>query len=219
MSNPTVYQDFQPRSQPGFLQGPIAQSWGAGCGYAKDIYVEMVIGGLECRFPSICPEDALAYHGTERGLPRYASDTLDSYRARVVDAWGLWSAAGTEVGILQALAYAGVITAQIYEPAEWPITGFTDWWNFWVLIDARGGSWGAIWHVGDGTLIGSGVVVGFTSPPIAVADILAVINTWKPAHTVLQGLVVLLSGWLVGQRGVTVGAPGLTVGAESVEMI
>jgi hypothetical protein len=192
-----VYQDFQPDCQPGFLQGGKSRAWGAGVGYQKDVLVEVGIQGIQQASVS-----ALAYHGAERGLPRYDGDTDASYADRLKQAWVLWEYAGTAEGIRRQLEFAGFNHVQIYETWSWgSLFPSSEWWHFWVLIDDtidhifgdisfRWGTTGFQW--GDGTHW------GFTKVPPNLGWVRKIVNTWKPAHTICESIIVQLQGWRYG---------------------
>lgn len=219
MSSPVVYVNFQPDSQPGFLQGDKARGWGGANGYMKDIFVEIGVVGVRSRFINVCPNDALAYHGSERGLVRYVGDTDDGYAQRLNNAWNLWVNAGTAWGMIQQFGFAGFPSVYIRENWDWPgmppgISPIThlpyapgeEWWRFWVVIDDSVlhlfGSVSFYWDDGV-TTWDDGSLWDFTIAPPNISKIHQIINTWKPAHTICAGVLVILEGWVWDGLGIT----------------
>jgi hypothetical protein len=216
MTAKNLYLDLQPQSYPGFLQGPVAQNFGRGQGYTKDIFVEVGIEGANCRFINVCPADALNYHGSERGLPKYVGDSSDTYRARLLSAWDLWIYAGTAYGLIANLNFAGFNYVEVHENWDWGVDK-TQWWKFWVIInDTIDHIFGDVsFYIGDGTLIGDGHLIGFTKNPPNEAAIRTIIHKWKPAYTMCEHVYIILDGWIIGQAGVTLG-DGHLIGASTV---
>jgi hypothetical protein len=218
MSSQVVYEDYQPNSQPGFLQGIVARNWGSAVGYTKDIFIETSEAGIKSRFLNVCPDDALGYHGSERGLPRYIGDTPTDHRNRLLGAWDLWTYAGTEYGILLNLGFAGFNHVEIHENADWG-SNPSEWWKFWVVLnDTIDHQFGAVsFYLGDGTHINDGHLIGFTTNPPNESAIKKIIHDWKPANTLCAEIILILSGWVIGQNGISIG-DGHTIGGEAVSL-
>lgn len=53
---------------------------------AGDLIIQEAVEAGRLRFPSDCPEDALPFHGRDRGLRRGPHESADSFRARLL-AW------------------------------------------------------------------------------------------------------------------------------------
>jgi hypothetical protein len=187
-------------------------------GYFKDWYVEVNIVGVRSRFLGVCPADALAYHGDERSLDRYVGDTDDIYRTRLVDAWQLWTFAGTAYGIIKQLNSAGFNHIYIEEGATFG-PDHSQWWKFWVIIDDTFDHvFGSVaWFMGDGYLMGGGKNLGFTNNPPNESSIRPIINKWKPATTILAQVIVILDGWVMGDPLVLMG-DGHLLGGTAVNI-
>jgi hypothetical protein len=90
------------------------------------------------------PDDALTLLGAECGLPQYFSETAANYRARLSDKWNLWTNAGNETSIRDALYLAVPAQSTIHTiiPAgghpEWSIPRYPSsaehWSQFLVVI-------------------------------------------------------------------------------------
>ena len=203
MSNENYqYLQFQPDSQPGFLQGRYSRAFGGACGYAKDIYIEVAEDGIQARFLNVCNDDTLGYHGSERSLPWYGGIDPDNYRAWLLNAWSTWTEAGTAQGIIDNLVFAGFGAAHqivIFENNELGLDPDL-WWRFWVNIDATANPWGDPWLIGDVVSIGdTGLIIGYTDAPLNADYLVSIINAWKPAHTICVELNIFNSGWFIGQ--------------------
>ena len=216
------YFKFQPDGQPGFLQGYYSRAFGGGVGYFKDWYVEVALVGVRSRFCLQCPPDALAYHGDERGLFRYTGDSDDDYRARINNAWYLWTFGGTAWGIVNQLNSAGFPNVIIYENWQWlgfppsisPITHApyavgAEWWRFHVqIVDTTDLFGGVSWKWGEllSRSWGDGKLWGFTHVPDNWSQVLPLIKKWKPAHTILASLDIVLDGWAYAESELTWGS-------------
>ena len=204
MSSPIIFQQFRPASLPGFAQGPNYQNFEGALGYTNDIYVEYVIAGLEARFLNTCNDVDLYHHGNERGLPMYAVDTFDSYRARLQNAFVQWQEwGGTAKGIADELNAAGFMTVRIFENSWWG-TDPNLWAQFWVVIDDRSAhTFGIPLFLGDLTLggtpgvdgCGSGALLGFDLLGFSGSDqpafqdvpmIDRIVKTWQPGYDLMR---------------------------------
>ena len=227
------YYRSQPDGQPGFLQGEKSRAFGSGVGYFKDWYIETLLVGVRSRFCLQCPPDALPYHGDERGLFRYVGDSDDDYRARINDAWYLWTFGGTSWGVVNQLNSAGFPSVAIYENWQWlgfppsisPITHLPyaigdEWWRFHVqIMDTINPFGGLSFRWGDSSRTwGDGKLWGFTHVPPNWSQVIPIIKKWKPAHTILASLDILLDGWAYGEGGIVWGG-GQLWGGTSIRIV
>lgn len=154
--------------------------------------------------------DSLAYLGTERGMPRYPSETDVQYGERLRTARTRYRRAGAEDSItseLEGLGWGGVT---IVEYRDWPAAASPanahsspspvldangDPWEsrFWVYAETYGGAvisaadaWGtAVWGTDPwGTEVGAE----------EIAAAIRAIRKWKPARALAVALVLLLDG-------------------------
>lgn len=153
------------------------------------------------------PPDAVALAGAELSIERYATDTDETYHARVLRAWEDWEFAGAESAIIAQLAVAGFPGAQI---VRW--SGGGSWSEFLVFfpegthsVISEGPQIGSF-TVGDGTVIGP---EGIT--PAQLATIRRIVKAWRPARWVCAEIVWELSGWTIG-TGHTIGEADLVIG-------
>lgn len=147
-----------------------------------------------------CPDDAVPFHGTQRRIePLNASETIDAWRARLVDAWDHWDCGTTAA--LEALLglYAGC-TATLYDQANhaWFDKNFDagygddngDNWSRASLV-LTGHSW-VREAIGPGLEVGPETVVGLSMTGTELRRIRRVWREKRPAHVIGADLVVVL---------------------------
>lgn len=101
------YATWMQRNAPTWLQDQYGQAWMAGIGASLDDYAQQYVAGTLASFPDYAPADALGVIGDELGLDQGPTETNASYAARLAAAWTYWKLAGTPVGILTAIYFAG----------------------------------------------------------------------------------------------------------------
>jgi hypothetical protein len=199
------YLQSQPDSAAGFLQGKMSRFWNAALGYQKDAIVEIAAQGIECRFISTCPPDALPFHSIERGLPRYVGDTEAGFRSRLIHAHDIWETGDTPNGIIAELNRAGFANVTVddnndrpyeapgHHPDGTPYAPGEEYWRFWVTIDDRipelfGGvnTWGEF-NWGEFNW-------GFARVPPNWQAVFKIIKKHKDADSICAGIDLLLSG-------------------------
>jgi Phage tail protein (Tail_P2_I) len=212
------YDIYQSALHPPWLAGQVGEGWASALGILKDAWVENAVLAVRQRNVKVCSPDALAYHGSDRALERLPGENVVAYRARLSNAWTLWTYAGTKTGILAAVQGLGLAGAVVKENSDWaiaPSPGFSsgdEWWRFWVVVYPPH-AWSAPWTVGDGTLVGA-KAIGLQGDLVALSALQRSVAKWKAAHTVLTNIIIVLSGALVG-GGWNVGA-GTTIGGTAI---
>lgn len=164
---------------PTWLLNEKGRLWMQSHGDGLDAVAEMIKAAVLAKFILKAPEDALAYIGIERGMPKYASETTAEYRGRLIGAWEYWHWGGTKKGVQDVLALLGytVEIQELYviEPLRWsefaitvaPIEGMRK--KRW----ADDGTWG------DGGLWGQGF-----APTLDELEALeSLVAGMKAAHT------------------------------------
>lgn len=158
-----------------------------------------------CRLPSYAPtEDAMKYLGDERQLGRGPTEPEASYRQRLVNAWTAWLSAGTPLGVLSALYFAGYTSVAIAQRGWWYTTTagttlngtaltqpsyqiagvpLTYWSGFDIYFTAYPSWWG-------------GVVPAQTSPEGQFIQRVCLL--WKPAFALLGRIIFTTGGWFLG---------------------
>lgn len=109
------YETWLQKNAPSYLQDAYGQAWMGGIGAALDDYVQQYIQGILAAFPDYAPSDALGVIGDEMGIDRGPTETDVSYAARLRAAWIYWQLAGTPLGLLVALYFAGYTGAYVVQ--------------------------------------------------------------------------------------------------------
>lgn len=164
---------------PTWLLNERGRLWMQSHGDALDAVAEMVKAAVLAKFILKAPEDALTYIGVERGMPKYASETTEEYRFRLVGAWEYWQWGGTKKGVQDVLVLLGY-TVEIQElylidPLRWSEFAIT----VAPIAGLRKKRWGddGIW--GDGGLWGE----GFAPIPDELEALESLAAGMKAAHT------------------------------------
>lgn len=127
-------------------------------GTPLDAIAEAANQATKARFPSLAPDDALAYHGRDRGIVRGTAEAAESYRARLLLWIEAWRGAGigrgmldqlagfilpkvatiriwTQVGVVYTRAKDGTFTIERATGGGWNWDGQTSLWaRFWVIF-------------------------------------------------------------------------------------
>jgi hypothetical protein len=127
------------------------------------------------------PDDVLALAGAEFRLPRYASETSDAYRARILDAWSRYDNAGTPARINAEIAAAGLsgtVTFQPDHPGPPPELAVPYWSQFWITITTADvtdagiaemraivAKWKSVYWIFRGFIL-----TGFTAPTVSIGE-------------------------------------------------
>ena len=189
----TLYTDYQANAAPVWLQRPTGRAWNEAHGLVKDVVVDAARVATKAGWPLATPADGLPFIGSERSLPRVPSDTDDTYRATLNDAFDLWEYGGTEAGVIAALV------------RRWPACApniLTYWDNpsYFGSIDSQWAQWRlrvtmSTW--GDPATWGSGVIWGdpsltwgIAAPVGEVAELRDIIRTWNAGYAACVQCIV-----------------------------
>jgi hypothetical protein len=124
-------------SPPWALGENSAPYYGTTLGLSGDLGFELMwraVAGAWLDDP-LSPDDVLPLAGAEVRLPRYANETSDAYRARILNAWTLYEFAGTAARINEQIAAAslnGTVTFQPTHPGPPPALLVPYWSQFWI---------------------------------------------------------------------------------------
>jgi hypothetical protein len=108
-----TYEQYLQAKAPPWLQDKYGLAWMGGIGATVDDYVADYVSGTLAAFPGLGPADALGILGDELGLDRGPFETDQQYAARLAGAWIAWPYAGTPLGVLVALYWAGFGTGMV----------------------------------------------------------------------------------------------------------
>lgn len=187
------------------LKTPTATRYVQVLGGAFDGIRDGLVQSVRARFVTRTPVDGLAFIAAERLIERAEAQGWEDWRAALVDAWNLWTLAGTNAGILAALQRALPGDWRIYESFDWPGSA-PGWATFWIVFEpphelAADSPWGAPGDWGDGGVWGS------IASQDQVARVLRAVRLWKPAHTKCAAVIVIHGGDVWGNDGAW-GDPG-----------
>jgi len=186
-------------------------------GLPLDMIAEAAKQATSARFPLFCPEDALPYHGRDRGIRRGPLEGAASYRGRLLLWLEAWRGAGvgramldqiagyltpqtcririwTQVGTIYTRAADGTFTITRATPGLWNWDGLTALWaRFWIIIDSVGGvPWSRDGTWGDGEVWGESGrgTWGSTATVEQVQTIRSIVEDWKPAGSVCKNIII-----------------------------
>jgi hypothetical protein len=112
----TNYRAYQLQNLPTWLRDPAGvDGYHQALGDGKDAQVERLKLSVVARMPLRAPTDALELLGDERGIPRGQGEADPAYSLRLWGAWNTWPYAGTALGVLNTLRYAGLTAALVQQ--------------------------------------------------------------------------------------------------------
>ncbi len=188
-------------------------------GLTLDTAQATLLHALKQTRPTTALEDALTYLGADRGIRRYPTEPLASYRERLRRWRQIHSHAGSHYGQMlnlqpfflpgavpririvhqmgdgscatwHTMSSAGVYSVHKATPSNWPWDFATfQWSRHWAIIDVSDIGDVAAQY-GDGTTYGDGTVWGGHLSAAQIADIVSILNDSKGAHTVLWGVIL-----------------------------
>lgn len=186
-------------------------------GLPLDMIAQAAREALTARFPDYCPDDALPYHGRDRGVRRGPNEPAESFRLRLRQWRKSWKDAAvgsallddiagyltpqtarmriwTQVGIVYTREADGTFTVEHVTPALWNWDGHASLWaRFWVVIYSVGGvPWSRDGTWGDGEVWGGDPAGtwGSTATLDQVHGIRAIVDDLKPAQSVCKSIIV-----------------------------
>lgn len=93
----------------------------------------------------------------------------------------------------------GVVTKTLVSPGNWTWDAFTTtrWYRGWVIIDSTSAPWTAdLWSSTDSSTWGDGGTWGSSASLAEVAQILSVVDKWRPANVSVPSVIVTFSSTL-----------------------
>jgi hypothetical protein len=189
MTDATNYREHQVVTLPPWLQDNTAQSFVYVLALVKDAFVEAAKAAVKQRFATTCRDDALSAVGEMYQLERGFIGDSTTYRTLLRNAWDIWSRAGTEQSVLDALEGQALTNVEILENGDWNVDGHPEkWWRMWVIVRPT-----FLMSEGDD------VAPAGTATPGAEQwrGLLSAVKKWKPAHE-YAFVIVVLDGALWG---------------------
>ena len=197
-TDPTFVQWAEEALSPPWLQRQWGTAWMDAFAEEKDAVQSWMAWGVQARFASLAPSDALPLISQNRQIEIRVGESEADFRERLQLPFSTWKWSGTDRGVLAALGGTG-----------WTVTfgaGFSPWplvlpvsgnvWMFaasnWSPEDADV-SWASrFWFLCDGN------AQGITVPTDDQVDMWKrVIRKWKSAETTCPALYIVTSagGW------------------------
>lgn len=192
---PTKFEEYTPGTAPTFLQGQRGKEFLTMLGKAYDKLVSQGKDAVKCRFIENSPTDALPYNGSAMSIERYPTDTDDTYRERIKDAFNTWQFAGTFDTVLdQVHKLLPDVPVGIIVNRDWiPPDGDTAWWSrFWVTVENS--AWDDDDEWGDPGDWGDGGLWGTSATAEELTTLKKVIKKWKPSETIGYALLAFGEG-------------------------
>jgi len=195
-------------------QAPRIKLLEADLGTEKDIQFERARQAALSNNPAVCPDDALAYIGQERGLPQAVGESISDYRERLRTCWDRadgWRFAGSHGALLFALQRAGFPMGdpngahimQRIHLYSWLASGVVTFgthpdWNFDASPPSAWNQFGIVFGADFTPPVGSVFQDG--DPSAALLN--SIVAAWKPAKARFMGSRVQVAGpwwdWPVG---------------------
>ncbi len=188
------FAEYAKEYAPPWLLGTWGERFLSVIGEAKDAKTALAREACKARMSELAPADALVRIGADRVVLQAPGETDAAFRARLLLAFDIWMANGTEAGLkTYHLTPAGIVNVVLTEDQD--VAGaFGHWARF--LIDVFPPhpfvapiEWGSGEVYGEGT----GVRWGF-GDDTAVDYTRAVTRRWKPSHTRCLGVRIRWSG-------------------------
>lgn len=212
-------QRFLSANVPWFLQGPNAGAFLEAVGLTLDIGTQTLLTGIRQSNPLQAFVDNLPYIGADRGIRRYPTEPVQSYRARLQRWRQIRHYAGTHYGQMISIAPYflpgaipririvhqmgdgtratwhtldpdGTYSVHVARPSNWDFDGVPwKWSRFWVIIDGSALTHDPA-HYDDGTTWDGGAVWDGYLSSAARDDIVSIILASKAAHSALWGVII-----------------------------
>lgn len=99
---------------PQWLNGPQTQGQVGALADALDGEIADLQAAIVQRFATLCDDFALDVVGGQYKLERFPGESFATYRARLLEAWDTWAAAGTRAGIIGSLNAFGIPDVEVY---------------------------------------------------------------------------------------------------------
>lgn len=184
-----------------------------------DAGVEVLVQGLQARFPGLGTPTALPYIGRDRRIVRGPMESDAAYGAQLVRWLEYWRGAGnaytlalalqtflypghpririvTRSGVWYTLEPSGELLWHRAEPNNWDWDSQThperadNWSEFWVIVYPPHFDDAGNWGASDGQTWGAGMAFGLDTTTGTVAAIKSLIQQWKGAHSLCRMLIV-----------------------------
>ncbi|WP_437958603.1 hypothetical protein WME76_02335 [Sorangium sp. So ce119] len=184
-----------------------------------DAGAEVLVQGLQARFPGLGSPTALPYIGRDRRIPRGPQQTDAAYAAELLRWLEYWRGAGnaytlalalqtflfpgapqvrlvTRSGLWWTLDPSGELSWHRADPNNWDWDSNTDpeaagnWSDFWIIVYAPSFGDAGNWSPSDGQAWGPDLAFGVDATTGTIDSIKRLVQQWKGAHTRCVCLIV-----------------------------
>lgn len=191
------FAEFNASQTPIPFRGPVGLALAGAVGEQQDAELALLRTAVLSWSPVRCPADALPMLGHALQIERYAADTDDSYRARLVAAWETWAEAGAATSIETQIRAFGIPDVRVYTQADdrWRAgPGDGEFSHFDV---ACGPDFGDLYvhplTCGSWTCGDEHSVCGTTMTRAQIVALKRIILKWKSAHGYPVRLILIYS--------------------------
>lgn len=197
-----LWKDYQEELAPPWLRTGYGLAWLRGLGDMKDAAEVRLRDSVKLRFPSYTPPDGLSLLSAERGLEQGLTETNTDFRTRVRNAWQLWPWAGTPLGVLRALYYAGFTNAWIVT-GNGRLHGLDASQNLVSLVMSPASTLASGWWNGFRIVFPLPLKASWVPTlPLNTSDevntIRRLVKQWKAGHALFEDIVVQQTGLMWG---------------------
>lgn len=196
----TDYADWVLLDRPRWLTGlrdGWGQLWHRAIGSIADITRDAAAEAVRLGMVSRSPDDAVPYHGAERMLDQYPSETIDAWRERLGRVWDQWEQAGRVDGLTYQLERYGVDSVTIMEDGIDPVTP-GDGPSRFVVVLGDGADAGSLpWEPLTMPFTMEDTTLGSTATPAEVSQVRAIVRRWKSGHSLTVAIILRFPGGTV----------------------
>lgn len=224
-----AYREYQSAHdvRPPWHGGDPGDRWHYALGTIKDAMADSAEIAARQRLISECAADALPLHGESLGWPRAPGETVEEYRARLLQSPYLEEWRGRNTGIIDALKF--ILTPFIgttTPPANWVEVkeSFTAGWgrqkNPGPGINPAKQRWFNVilrhphpfgtdyaFRYGDGTVWGGGKNWGVNGDPRLIELLRMAVRRQKSGHSFCEWIAIVLAGDVINADSINDGKP------------
>lgn len=183
------FVDYAKAHAPPWLLGEWGDKFLTVLGESRDAKTSLAREACKARMSELAPADALVRIGADRVVLQAPGESDIAFRARLLTAFDIWHAAGTEQGIKDLLGAAGCVTVVLTEDQD--VAGALGHWARFLIDVFPPHPYTAPIVFGNTHVLGdtNGLRLGF-GDATAVDYTQIVTRRWRPAHTRCLGVRV-----------------------------
>lgn len=209
MSAVETSHELQVALQAPYLKKTWGERWDTATGLVTSALCELAVASAKCSIVRVAPADALPYIGEERGgIERAPSESVEDYRARLVNAWADWKKADSDPGVVGALGVLGYNVA-IKRDRQWVHDASPPgaiWARMWIILVDPLPAWPIVETWADmaakyptyADWAAARVGWGLEAPLDEIARITRIALKWTGSHTLVVNIIVIARGRVFG---------------------